>query len=98
MTKKRTTVLNGPEQLPLRQAPSLADNYISRGGRLPSYDSGFASRDLLAVGSFILYHDREHVMGGVTAAEAFEAFCRLLDLPAAKYRTIIRPGDGKQAS
>jgi hypothetical protein len=65
----------------------VADRYISPGGRDAHY---VPAADVVTLASFILWHDRGHMQGGVTANDAALAMARLLDIPLAKLRGVIR--------
>jgi hypothetical protein len=70
---------------------NVADRYISRGGRVRGqYDQEAVSDDVLTVASFLGWHEPDEVMGGERADAAWSAFCRLMDLPSAELRNIIR--------
>lgn len=88
---KKLPAISIPSNASIDREPSLADAYISVGGRLPRYNLSDVSRDLVAVSSFILHHQDDDMIGGITAADAYEALCRLIDIPAAKVRSIVRP-------
>jgi hypothetical protein len=68
----------------------LADKYIERGGYMPGERRERHVEDLLAVLSFVGWHEPGHLQGGVRAGEAFLALCRLLNLEPAAMRKIIR--------
>lgn len=73
-----------------------ADKYISRGGGHPTFDCDEFVRDLITLGSFILFHDQCALRGGVMRDDAFSAMCRLVNLEQHRLREIIRPDGDSQ--
>ena len=70
---------------------TTADRYISRGGRVHGkYDRDAWATDLNCVASFLAWQDPGELRGGERADDAWTAFCRLLDLPSAELRKVIR--------
>jgi len=49
--------------------------------------------DITAVAAFIAWHEPREMFGGFRAEEAWEAFCRLLDLPSAELREAVKGKD-----
>lgn len=79
----------------MTDAKLTADRYISRGGGHPTFDRDEFVRDLITLGSFVLYHDRRALHGGVMRDDAFGAMCRLVNLERHRLREIIKPDDEK---
>lgn len=65
----------------------IADRYISPGGRDAHFNP---AADVLALASFVLWHDPGHLMGGVRADDAALALARLLDVPLVDLRKIVK--------
>lgn len=62
-------------------AKEIADRFISRGGRTPSYDRAAYVEDLIDVSSFLAWAEQEgETFGGVSAGQAFRAMYRLVDV------------------
>ncbi|MBY0561446.1 hypothetical protein [Hyphomicrobium sp.] len=72
----------------------IADKYIERGGYKAGERKDQLSGDILAVIKFIGWHDRDFVMGGYRADEAFKAFCRVLALDPIQMRKIVGSDHG----
>lgn len=70
---------------------AIADRYISRGGGSPIWDEKEFSRDLVTLGTFILWHRDNDMHGAVYPPDAFAAMCRLLNVEAHRIRAILRP-------
>ena len=67
----------------------VADAYISQGGRTAGYGRAEYVDDLLDLTNFVVWAESDAAMfGGVRAADAFRAMCRLLDADAIKLRKI----------
>jgi hypothetical protein len=73
-------------------AKKIADKYVTRDGRPVGSpkppDEAQAERsneqhtaDLATVAAFLLHHEYRDWWGGITARNAYHAFCRLQDLP-----------------
>ena len=77
-------------------AKSTADKYIQRSGARIDYDEDDFAVDLLTVANFILFHDERNMHGGVRAGEAFEGFCRLINVEPHRLREIARPQSSKR--
>lgn len=72
----------------------VADQYISPSGRTPVYDRKAFTDDLITASCFLAWAEEEGAyFGGETAADAFRAVCRLLDLDPIKLRKIAKGGD-----
>lgn len=71
-------------------AKRTADKYVERGGYAPGTRRERVPDDVLVVASFIGWHDDDHLQGGERAGEAFQAFCRLLNLEPHVIRKIVR--------
>ncbi|MFT4129928.1 hypothetical protein [Labrys sp. (in: a-proteobacteria)] len=77
---------------------ALADKYIARDGGAPQQPlktinrpmDDQASHDILCVASFLLWQDTGTMRGGYRAAEAYDAFCRRLNLNPARLRAIVK--------
>lgn len=70
----------------MSDARTIADRYISRAGGSPTWNREEFARDLLTLGSFILWHEINDLRGGVRPPEAFLAMCRLLNVEPHKIR------------
>ena len=81
----------------MSDARTIADKYISRAGGSPTWDQQEFARDLLTLGSFILWHEDNDLRGGVRPPEAFLAMCRLLNVEPHKIREIVRPQPGGES-
>lgn len=72
-------------------AKTIADKYISRGGGAPDGDKEEFVRDLITLGNFILWHDKDDMHAMVYPADAFAAMCRLLNVEQHRIRDILHP-------
>lgn len=72
-------------------AGSVADKYISRAGGSPQPTRDDLVNDLVTVSNFILWHDENHIQGGVRTREAWMSFCRLMNVEPFKIEQVIRP-------
>lgn len=68
----------------------VADKYIERGGYMPGERRENVAGDILALLSFIEWHEPDDMWGGYRAREAFDAACRLLMLEAVEMRKIVK--------
>lgn len=69
----------------------IADRYISKGGRLPGYDRSAFLEDLFTASSFLAWAEDDRAFyAGHTAAEAFKAMCRMLDIDSVELRKIAK--------
>lgn len=69
----------------------IASRYISPGGRLDSYGKREAADDLMVAAGFLVWAEADGAeFGGHSAAEAFRAMCRMLDLDAIRLRKIMK--------
>ena len=68
----------------------LADKYIERGGYVHGEREDRTVEDMLCLGSFVGWHEDNHLQGGYRAREAWAAMCRLFDLHPVEFRKIIR--------
>ncbi|MDB6177912.1 hypothetical protein PAF17_10410 [Paracoccus sp. Z330] len=67
----------------------IADRYISKGGRLPGYDRSAFVDDLITAATFLAWAEDDRAFyAGHTAAEAFKAMCRMLDMDLVQLRKI----------
>lgn len=71
-------------------AKAKADKYVERGGYIRGERRSGVPDDLLAAASFIAWHDDNRMHGGVTAKDAFQSFCRLLNFDPIQLRKIVR--------
>jgi hypothetical protein len=71
-------------------AEHIAGRYISPGARPEPYGQADAASDLQAVAAFIVWHHPRDLSGGIYADDAMLALGRLLDVPVAKLRKIVR--------
>lgn len=69
----------------------IADKYISRGGGAPVHDRDEFVRDLVTLGNFVLWHDKNDMRAMVYPRDAFAAMCRLLNVEQHRIRQILRP-------
>ena len=53
-------------------------------------EEGDDFHDEIAVACFIGWHDKDDLWGGYTRDQAFEAFARLLSIPAERLMRIVR--------
>lgn len=78
-------------------AKRIADKYIGRDGGPPAPD-GVSERelpksvvdDMCCVGSYLVWQDSKDLWGGVRQAEAWTAFCRLLNVNEDALRKALR--------
>jgi len=71
-------------------AKRTADKYVERGGYLPGDRQGERlPHDMVTVASYLAWHHPDHIMGGVSAGEAYIAFCRLANLDPVGLRKIV---------
>lgn len=71
---------------------SVADRYISKGGRTAAYDRDAFTTDLCTAASFLCWAEDE-MFGMETGRDAFLAMCRMLDIDPIPLRKIVR-GEG----
>jgi len=72
---------------------SVANRYISAGGRLPDYGRSEATDDLMVAASFLVWAEQDGAhFGGHDAKDAFRAMCRMLDIDSVKLRKIMLGG------
>lgn len=69
--------------------PERADQYISKGGRTPSYGKAEFTDDLLCASCFLVWAESEE-FGGYSGREAYQAMMRMLDMDPIKLRKIVR--------
>ncbi|RWR30492.1 hypothetical protein D2T29_12540 [Sinirhodobacter populi] len=68
---------------------SVADKYVSPGGRLPGYGSADFTDDLLCATNFLAWAEQDDaIYGGENAQDAFKAVCRMLDMDMVRLRNI----------
>lgn len=67
----------------------VASRYISKGGRTASYGKKEWTEDLMCTAEFLVWAEDEF-FAGYTGAEAFIAFCRLVDIDPIKLRKIMK--------
>lgn len=68
---------------------AVADQLISKSGRLASYGKAEFTADLVVVSSFLAWAEQDgEIFGGETAEEAFRSMCRLLDIDPIRLRKI----------
>lgn len=72
-----------------RDAKRIADRYISRGGGSPEPSREEDVADILAVAGYLCWKDARDMSGGHKAGEAYDAFCRLLNVDRAELRRIV---------
>ena len=70
-------------------APSVADRYISKGGRTADYDRSAFADDLMTTANFLVWAEDEY-FAGVTGKDAFVAMCRMLDVDPVHLRKIMK--------
>lgn len=69
---------------------SVADKYISQGGRTAGYDKGAWTDDLMTLACFLAWAQEDGAyFGGHDAKDAFQAMARLLDLDGVRLRKIM---------
>ena len=76
----------------------IADRYVARDGSRPlasrAADGHRLCRatldDIQTLGSFLAWQDDDRMQGGVRSAQAWRAFCRILNLPAGEFRDVMR--------
>lgn len=74
--------------------PTVADRYISPGGRTPAYNQRTWAEDLMTLSDFLVWAEDDGAFyAGHRAQDAFAAMCRLLDVDGVKLRKIMR-GEG----
>lgn len=67
----------------------IADRYVSPGGRLLGYGREGVVDDLVCAANFLVWAQEDKaIYGGETAADAFKAVCRLLDVDSVRLRNI----------
>lgn len=72
---------------------SIADRYISEGGRTATYGRDEFVDDLMTASSFLCWAETEGAYyAGHTAQQAFKAMCRMLDMDSVKLRKITMGG------
>lgn len=78
----------------MRKPSEIADRYIGRNGeridRTPVEKADQFVSDLVAVSIFLGWQDDNAMSGGVKAVDAFNAFARLVNLPAPQLRRVVR--------
>lgn len=68
----------------------IANRYVSPGGRLPGYGRKEFTDDLICAANFLAWAQEDNAFyGGETAADAFKAVCRLLDMNSVRLRNIV---------
>lgn len=68
---------------------TIADRYISKGGRTAAYDRAAFTTDLCTAASFLV-NAEEEMFGMETGRDAFLAMCRMLEIDPIPLRKIIR--------
>jgi hypothetical protein len=75
----------------MMDAKRTANKYVEPGGYIRGERPDRVARDIGDLASFILWHDPGYLRGGITASEAWLAFCRVLALDPVEFRKIIKP-------